>query len=188
MTTHSLLTVSQAAEHLRAGEVIAYPTEAVFGLGCDPGNETAVRRILSLKGRPASAGLILIGDCYERFEPFIAPVSRELRQRALSAWPGPVTWLFPRSDSVPDWLAGHHETIALRLTAHPVSRDLCAAFGSAVVSTSANPDSATPAKTAGRVEEFFGSRLAGIVAGALGSGDRPSEIRDLASGAVIRKG
>jgi len=181
------LTVSQAAERLRAGEVIAYPTEAVFGLGCDPGNEPAVRRVLSLKSRPASAGLILIGDCYERFEPFMAPISRELKKRAMSAWPGSVTWLFPRADSVPDWLAGHHETIALRLTAHPASRDLCAAFGGAIVSTSANPSSAQPAKSAGRVEEYFGSCLGGIVAGALGGDDRPSEIRDLASGAVIRE-
>jgi len=188
MAKHSLLTVSQAVRCLRQGEVIAYPTESVFGLGCDPGNEAAVRRLLSLKNRPVTAGLILIADSYERFQPYIAPISQELRQLAMSVWPGPVTWLFPCAEGVPDWLAGDHDTIALRLTAHTASRDLCAAFGGAIVSTSANPSSAEPARSAGRVEEYFGPYLAGILAGALGESDQPSEIRDLATGAVIRNG
>lgn len=186
MTIHSLLTVSQAAEHLKAGEIIAYPTEAVFGLGCDPCNEQAVRSLLHLKNRPVSAGLILIADCYQRFEPFLGTVTPRMKELAMSVWPGPVTWLFPRAGNVPDWLAGDHDTIALRLTAHPTSRDLCAAFGGAIVSTSANPSSAEPARSAARVEEYFGSYLAGIVSGALGGNPRPSEIRDLASGTVIR--
>ena len=188
MVTHSLLTPAQAAQKLRDGEVIAYPTEAVFGLGCDPGNEAAVRRILSLKGREASAGLILIADQFDRFETFISPVSPDLMDTAMAAWPGPVTWLFPRADSVPDWLAGSHPTIALRLTAHPVCQEICAAFGGAIVSTSANPSSAEPARSAGRVEEYFGSYLGGTVAGGLGDEERPSEIRDLVSGKVIRSG
>ena len=187
MAIHGLLTIEQAAQCLNAGEIIAYPTEAVFGLGCDPCNEQAVRRLLHLKSRPLSAGLILIADSYQRFEPFIGPVSAELQQLAMSRWPGPVTWLFPRAASVPDWLAGSHHTIALRLTAHQTCRELCAAFGGAVVSTSANPGSAEPALTAGRVEEYFGSYLGGIVSGALGGEERPSEILDLASGAVIRE-
>lgn len=188
MVKHSLLTVEQAVKCLHDGKIIAYPTEAVFGLGCDPGNEAAVRQLLSLKGRPAAAGLILIADRFERFESYIKPVSEALHQRAGSSWPGPVSWLFPRADSVPDWLAGNHDTIALRLTAHPVCRALCAAFEGAIVSTSANPRSSEPAASAGQVEEYFGSFLGGIVEGALGKDEKPSEIRDLVSGAVIRSG
>lgn len=187
MTKHSLLTVSQAADRLRVGAVIAYPTEAVFGLGCDPGNKAAVQQLLSMKNRPASAGLILIADHYDRFKPFVGTISPELLQKANSTWPGPVTWLFPRAEGVPNWLAGNHDTIALRVTAHSICRDLCAAFGGAIVSTSANPSSAEPARSAGQVEEYFGTYLGGIVAGELGGDERPSEIRDLASGAVIRK-
>jgi L-threonylcarbamoyladenylate synthase len=186
VVSHSLLTVEQAAQCLRDGKVIACPTESVFGLGCDPGNEVAVRQLLSLKGRPATAGLILIADCFERFEPYIKPVSQALRQRAGASWPGPVSWLFPRAEGVPDWLAGNHDTIALRLTAHPVCRALCAAFEGAMVSSSANPSSAEPARSAGRVEEYFGSFLSGIVEGALGRNENPSEIRDLVTDAVIR--
>lgn len=188
MTYPALLTPRQAAKCLMDGGVIAYPTEAVYGLGCDPDDETAVRRILQLKDRPASAGLILIADRLERFTPYIEPVSAALSERALAAWPGPVTWLFPRAASVPDWLAGSHPTIALRLTAHAGCRALCEAFGKPVVSTSANPRDQEPARSAREVADYFPERLCGIMEGALGGGDQPSEIRDLASGRVIRAG
>lgn len=185
-TVRPLLAISQAVDCLRQGRVIAYPTEAVYGLGCDPANEPAVRRILELKSRPASAGLILIADEFERLEPFVAPVdSRQLAQ-ALDCWPGPVTFLFPRADGVPDWLAGDHPTIAVRVTDHPVCRELCRAFGGAIVSTSANPRGAEPARSPSEVERYFGAALCGTVAGELGGGARPSEIRDLATGEILR--
>jgi L-threonylcarbamoyladenylate synthase len=183
-----LISVDQAVDCLRAGQVIAYPTEAVYGLGCDPASEAAVRRVLGLKTRPPEAGLILIADRFDRFQAFIGAVTEDLLDRARATWPGPVTWLFPRGPGVPDWLAGTHPTIALRVTAHPVCRALCAAFGAAIVSTSANPRAATPARTAARVAEYFDGALCGVVQGELGTGARPSEIRDLASGEVIRVG
>lgn len=183
-----LLTVGKAVECLRQGRVIAYPTEAVYGLGCDPIDETAVRRVLELKSRPADAGLILIADRLDRFGPFIGSVENVLLDRALATWPGPVTWLFPRAAGVPDWLAGSHPTVAVRVTAHPLCRALCEAFGGAIVSTSANPRAAPPARTPEQVTEYFGDALCGTVEGQLGAGGRPSEIRDLASGEVIRTG
>jgi len=173
---------------LRDGEVIAYPTEAVYGLGCDPQSETAVRRVLELKRRPVEAGLILIADEFERFESFVASVPEEQENRARATWPGPVTWLFPRSKSVPDWLAGNHATIAVRVTAHPVCRALCAAFGGAIVSTSANIRQAPPARSAEDVQTCFGSELCGTLMGELGFQSKPSEIRDLATGRVLRGG
>ena len=188
MPGRNSLTVQQAARRLSQGAVIAYPTEAVYGLGCDPFNETAVKRVLELKNRPAEAGLILIADTFDQFLPFIQPVSDELMGRAMSAWPGPVTWLFPRGDSVSRWIAGIHDTVALRLTAHPVCRELCAAFGGAIVSTSANPSRSEPARSARQVQRYFGAALAGVVEGDLGGDDSPSEIRDLASGRVLRGG
>ncbi len=188
MSGRHLLAISEAVQCLQDGEVIAYPTEAVFGLGCDPLNETAVRKLLALKDRPAEAGLILIADVFDRFEPYIKPPEAGQKERAMATWPGPVTWLFPRNQSVPDWLAGQHETIAIRVSAHPVCRALCAAFGGAIVSTSANPRQGAPGMNAGEVEAYFGSALCGTVAGDLGAGNRPSEIRDLATGRVLREG
>lgn len=188
MNESALLTIRQGAQCLLDGGVIAYPTEAVYGLGCDPDNESAVRKILELKSRPASAGLILVADRLERFAPYIQAVSPEMKERALSAWPGPVTWLFPRAGGVPDWLAGMHDTIALRISAHAGCRALCDAFGGPIVSTSANPSTQEPARSAARIESYFPGQLCGIVEGELGGSDLPSEIRDLATGRVIRAG
>jgi L-threonylcarbamoyladenylate synthase len=184
----ALLSISQAVQCLHDGKVIAYPTEAVYGLGCDPRNEAAVRQLLELKSRPASAGLILIADRFERFQSFVGTLDRDQLECALATWPGPVTWLFPRGPGVPDWLAGSHPSVALRVTAHPVCRALCAAFGDAIVSSSANPGAAEPARSAQQVIGYFDERLCGIVAGELGRNLRPSEIRDLVTGRVVRQG
>jgi len=184
---HQRISIKQAAEYLKDGKVLAYPTEAVYGLGCDPLNEQAVKRILALKSRDISAGLILISDRFERFESFHNAVTENQLELALNSWPGPVTWLFPRNESVPDYLAGHHSTIALRVTGHETSRSLCQAFGGAIVSTSANPHGAEPARSAQRVFEYFGNEIDGIVDGPLGKETRPSEIRHLSSGETIRK-
>lgn len=186
MSAVSRLNTQEAALQMQAGAVIAYPTEAVYGLGCDPANEQAVRHLLALKNRSPDAGLILIADRYEYFKPFIGTVTDAQVQVARDTWPGPVTWLFPRAASVPDWLAGKHPAIALRLTAHPVCRELCAAFGGAIVSTSANPTTQPAPKSVAEVANYFPTGLAGIVKGELGGRDQPSEIRDLLTGRVLR--
>lgn len=183
-----LVTINQAAQCLRDGKIIAYPTEAVYGLGCNPENEDAVLRLLAMKSRPVSAGLILIADRFDRFESYTRPVSDLLLKRAMSTWPGPVTWLFPSAGTTPAWLTGKHATIALRVTAHPVCRALCAEFQSAIVSTSANPSGFEPARSGAEVLDYFGSGVCGIVEGALGGGESPSEIRNLENDGVVREG
>ena len=188
MANQPLLDAARAAELLHAGQVIAYPTEAVYGLGCDPRNETAVRKILALKDRHESAGLVLIASEFDQLESWVAEVSQALLERAMRTWPGPVTWLFPRAAGVPDFVAGRHDTVAVRVTAHVPSRQLCKAFGSALISTSANPTTAPPARSVDEVRIYFETGLAGILAGELGDGRKPSEIRDLASGNIIRAG
>jgi L-threonylcarbamoyladenylate synthase len=188
MSAPNFLTVGQSVQCLRDGKVIAYPTEAVYGLGCDPADESAVGTILDLKSRPASAGLILIAHDFQSFLPFIQTIDQNLIDRAMATWPGPVTWLFPKAGGVPDWLAGKHATIALRLTAHPVCRALCSEFGGAIVSTSANPSGQEPARTSSQVENYFGERICGITAGELGAEQRPSEIRDLVGSRIVREG
>lgn len=188
MTVQTLLDTATAVQQLQAGLVIAYPTEAVFGLGCDPANESAVRKLLLLKGRHESAGLVLIASDFSQIKPWIADLDEALIDKAMQTWPGPVTWLFPRAAGVPDYVAGKHETIAVRITAHGPSRKLCEAFGSALISTSANHTSAKPARSATEVRDYFGSEIAGILTGELGDGEKPSEIRDLVSGRIIRQG
>jgi L-threonylcarbamoyladenylate synthase len=188
MTSYIKLDTANAVERLRDGKLIAYPTEAVYGLGCDPYNETAIHQLLELKGRQSKAGFVLIASRFSQLEPWITELNKELIDRAMQTWPGPVTWLFPRAAHVPDYVAGTHPTIALRITAHQPSRELCEAFGSALISTSANPSTANPARSAREVADYFGDGIAGILDGELGNSTRPSEIRDLVSGNVIRAG
>lgn len=188
MKARTLLDTAAAVKHLQTGDVIAYPTEAVFGLGCDPFNESAVRKLLLMKGRHESAGLVLIASEFSQLKPWIADVDQSLVDKAMQTWPGPVTWLFPRAAGVPDFVAGRHETVAVRVTAHGPSRGLCKAFGAALISTSANHTTAKPARSASEVWSYFGSDLAGILAGDLGGGEKPSEIRDLVTGKIIRQG
>lgn len=188
MTHQALLDTAAAVDQLRSGHVIAYPTEAVYGLGCDPRNESAIRTLLALKGRTESAGFVLIASEFSQLLPWIAKLDKALIDRAMQTWPGPVTWLFPRAAGVPDYVAGEHKTIALRITAHEPSRALCDAFGSALISTSANHTSREPARSVEDVEAYFGHQLGGILAGPLGDSSNPSEIRDLVSGRIIRKG
>jgi len=187
MPGRALLDTATAVEHLRAGHIIAYPTEAVFGLGCDPANESAVRRLLSLKGRRESAGFVLIASEFSQLQPWIANTGQSLLDKAMQTWPGPVTWLFPRAAGVPDFIAGKHETVAVRITAHRPSRELCTTFGAALISSSANPATARPARSASEVEEYFGSKIAGIHTGALGGAEQPSRILDLASDEILRR-
>ncbi len=171
---------------LKNGGVIAYPTEAVFGLGCDPFNENAVHQLLSLKHRSVEKGLILIAHDWLQIADLCAPVVETAFQRARSTWPGPVTWVFPASDKAPAWICGNHSSIALRITQHPLANALCAAFGGPLVSTSANIEGESPAKDIATVERYFGSDLSLILDGPLGDLLNPTPIKDVLTGEIFR--
>lgn len=180
-------TSDHALQVLQTGGIIAYPTEAIFGLGCDPFNRSAVERLCALKQRSSAQGLILISANFSQIEKLIAPdVSFTALNSAQNTWPGPYTWIFPCSSYVPKWISGEHSSVALRVTAHPIAASLCNAFGGPLVSTSANRHAAAPARTASEVQAIFGEEVQLIVDGALGGLVNPCPIRDALSGAVIR--
>ncbi|MCC7255751.1 MAG: Sua5/YciO/YrdC/YwlC family protein [Dokdonella sp.] len=188
MTTPDLDPIEIAATVLRAGGVVAYPTEAVYGLGCDPRNVHAFNALFTLKQRPPTQGVLLIGADFEHVAPYI---DREATppaaiERARASWPGPHTWIFPRAGNVPSWIAGEHRGIALRVTAHPLAAQLCRAFGGALVSTSANRHGQAPARDARTVRAAFGDGLGALLDGPLGGLEQPTPIRDAISGASIR--
>lgn len=178
----------RAADAVRRGGVVAYPTEAVYGLGCDPLNGGAVLRLLAIKQRPIDMGLILIGADFAQLAPFIDTTQRAQITRALRSWPGPVTWLLPAAREVPLWLRGRHDTVAVRVTAHPLAAALCRAVGGALVSSSANRHRQPPARTALQVRRRFGKQIDFVLVGEVGTARRPTEIRDAASGRVVRPG
>ena len=177
--------VEGAAELLHAGGVLAYPTEAVFGLGCDPDNRAAFEKIFALKQRPPEQGVLLIAASFAQISDWIdAPA--DAITRATATWPGAHTWIFPRSPRVPEWIAGGHDGIALRVTAHEIAAALCRAFGGPIVSTSANVHGQTPARSAGECEAMFGPALDGVLQGETGGLARPTPIADALTGAIIR--
>jgi len=178
----------RAARAIRAGGVVAYPTEAVWGLGCDPLDGGAVDAILDLKGRKMTKGVILIAADLAQALPFVGELTSAQRERLAQPGASPVTWVVPASALAPVWITGGRDTLALRITGHPVAAALCRLAGTPLVSTSANPQGLPPARTAMKVRCYFADRLADIAPGAVGRAAKPSEIRDIRTGAILRPG
>lgn len=179
--------IQLACRHLEQGNVIAYPTEAVWGLGCDPGNEAAVYKILHLKKRPVHKGLILVGADIAQFESLLSELTAEQRNSLEASWPGHVTWLVPDPRQlIPSWIKGEHQSVAIRVSAHPLVQELCVAFAGPIVSTSANEAGEEEIRSRLILEEKFVGSIDYIVDGELGKAEKPSEMRDLLSGNVIR--
>ncbi|WHZ20318.1 MAG: Threonylcarbamoyl-AMP synthase [Rhodanobacteraceae bacterium] len=178
--------IDAAAALLRAGGVLAYPTEGVYGLGCDPDNREAFEKIFAMKRRPPEQGVLLIAADVEQVRSWIGEAPESAFARANASWPGAHTFIFPRSPRVPEWIAGGHPGIALRVTAHAPSAALCRAFGGPIVSTSANRHGEPPAKSAADVRAIFDDEPDGVLDAPLGGLDRPTPITDAVSGAIIR--
>jgi len=178
--------IGEAAALLRAGGVLAYPTEGVYGLGCDPDNREAFEKVFAMKRRPPEQGVLLIAADFEQVRSWIGDASEAAVDRACAVWPGAHTFIFPRSPRVPEWIAGGHAGVALRVTAHPPSAAVCRAFGGPIVSTSANRHGEPPARSATDIRTIFGDEPDGVLDAPLGDLDRPTPITDAASGAIIR--
>lgn len=178
--------LAAAAAAIRHGGIVAYPTEGVFGLGCDPRNEAAVQCILALKERDAAKGLILLAASEVQLAPYIAPFTDEIAARILPTWPGPVTWIVPAKQDCPAWLTGNRSTLAVRVSGHPPARALARAADTALVSTSANPGGGEPARDAQTVRALFGEALAAVLEGEVGDLAGPTEIREATTGQVLR--
>lgn len=175
--------IQLAVDALRSGAVIAYPTEAVYGMGCDPFNATAVAKIRTLKNRAASKGLILIASDWQQVQHFVDTTRIE---NIMNDWPGPVTKVFPATKQAPHAVCAQNNSIAIRLTDHPIAKNLCQMFGSAIISTSANTEGQLPAKTQSEVAHYFSSEIEIIIDAPVGNLDSPTQIIDAITGEVYR--
>ena len=180
--------IQRAAAVVRGGGVVAYPTEAVWGLGCDPSNRDAVEHILKLKQRPVGKGLILLAANIEMLRPYLVGLDQQHIAQMQSTWPGPVTWLIPNNGIASDWISGGQSTLAVRVSAHPVAAGLSRALDTPIVSTSANPRGRQPATSLTRVKVYFSNTLDDCTPGTIGNAARPSEIRDMLTGKIVRPG
>lgn len=180
--------LQQAAAVVNRGGVIAYPAEAVWGLGCDPWNEEAVERILYMKRRPRDKGLILVAANLQQFDWLLCDLDPALRTRLESSWPGPTTWLVPHRGRVPGWICGEFNSVALRVSALPSLQKLCQACAGPLVSTSANRAGHREARELFQVMARFGDAVDYIAPGRVGGAGRPSMIRDLLTDTIMRAG
>ncbi|NVK21693.1 MAG: Sua5/YciO/YrdC/YwlC family protein [Kangiellaceae bacterium] len=182
----NLFKIKQATAFIEHGGVIAYPTEAVYGLGCDPQCVPAIQRILRIKRRPWQKGLLLVASNLQQIEPYVAENARELLSCFDDKKAYPVTWLLPASSLVSPWLKGEHEKIAIRLSDNPYIRALCDQAQSALVSTSANRAGQLELKQAELVRCSMGQELDAVVAGSVGGYDHPSAIIDAKTEQILR--
>lgn len=177
-----------ALSALHHGGVIACPTEAVWGLGCDPLDEAAVMRLLAIKRREVAKGLLLVAADVGQLKGLVdwdmLPATR--RDPVLASWPGASTWVLPATSRVPRWITGEHDGVAVRVSAHPLLVALCTAFGGPLVSTSANLAGDPPARSEAELAPAVRASVDFVLPGATGGLARPTPIRDARSGAALR--
>ncbi len=183
-----LLSYEEAAAALKQGQVIAYPTEGVYGFAADAMNEAAVENVLSLKGRSASKGFIVMAASLEKLSPLIKPLTAMQRETLLKSKRGGFryTWIVPAKDHCPEYLRGQFTTLAVRVTNHPDASALCDLMPVGVVSTSANLHKEAPLESPEAIMDVFGDRIAGVMVGKIGGLSSPTRIVHLETGAVIR--
>lgn len=183
-----MFSVNEIITLIKQQEVVAYPTESVFGLGCDPDSHQAVEALLQLKRRSWEKGLILIAANYQQLLPYIddSQLTESQQQQMFDSWPGPVTWVVPAKKNTPNWLTGQFTGIAVRVSNHPLVKDLCQLYGKPLVSTSANLTGYPPCRTTEEVWEQFGKDFP-VLSGSVGDQINPSQIRDIISGKLIRE-
>ena len=184
----SCWSLKQAVRTTNLGGIIAYPTESVYGLGCDPLNRNAVAKLLRIKCRPVSKGMILVGSDITQIFPFvdIEALDDEVLDLLDEQWPGPVSFILPAAPSAPKWITGRHTSIAVRISAHPVVQQLCNTLDYAIVSTSANYSGSTPAKTAFQVQQKLKGSVDYTINAPVGSLLSPTPIIDPIRNITIR--
>ncbi len=176
---------TELAARITAGEVVACPAEAVWGLSCDPFNPAAVAKLLTMKRRDFTKGLIVAAADEAQLAPVLATISDSVHRELSLSWPGPNTWLLPNNDVFPAWITGESDEVAVRVTSAPALIALCRAVGHPLVSTSANPSGALPAKFAFQVARYFGPKFPRC-RGSVDLSAKPSTIRRAATGEVLR--
>ncbi len=178
--------IYHAAQILKQGGLIAYPTEAVFGLGCLPDKLQTIEKLLQLKQRPIEKGLILLASEFSQLEPYLSPFEQTILHKIQSSWPGPTTWILPTPRETSPLIKGHFDTVAVRISAHPIVQELCRQCHSAIISTSANITGKKMSYSTADVQQHFNDQLDYILGGALGDSKKPTIIKDALSDRIIR--
>jgi L-threonylcarbamoyladenylate synthase len=171
--------IRKAAEILRAGGLVAFPTETVYGLGADAANEKAMSRLYAVKRRPVDHPVIIHFQDSEKAFAWAREVPAAARKLAERFWPGPLTLILQRSERAKDFVTGGQETVGLRVPSHPVAHELLSAFGAGVAAPSANRFGLVSPTTAAHVREDLGSDVDLVLEGGRSEVGIESTILDL---------
>lgn len=177
--------ISKAIEILNQGGVVAYPTESTYGIGCDPANKDALKRILEIKQRPAEKGLIILVSDIQQAKAYLQPLTDKQLNQVTEVRERATTWLIPRNPDLPIELCGIHPKIAVRVTQHPIAKAICERLGYPLVSTSCNLSGEDAMSDSSTIELKMGDKLDLVVPGDVG-GQEASQIIDLESGQILR--
>ncbi|MBT4884738.1 MAG: threonylcarbamoyl-AMP synthase [Legionellales bacterium] len=175
-----------AVSFLKQGKIIAYPTEAMFGIGCDVMDEKALTKIIKIKKRPPEKGLIIVAARWEQVQNLTQKIPDSQYKKIFQSWPGHTTWLFPAAKQVPTLITGKHNTIAIRVSNNPTITALCEQYGKPIVSTSANIHNGPTAMNDTDVTNIFGGNVDYIVSGKFEKHCGASKIIDAITGKVLR--
>lgn len=181
----SLFAIRHAAHQIRHGGVIAYPTDTVYGLGCNPMDVDAINYLNALKQRDSSKGLILIANRLELFNDYIKELSNSDRKK-IEQEKSPTSWIVTANNQVPQWLTGDNHTLAIRITQHPVISELCNQLHHPLVSTSANPAGKKPALSALQLHRYFHDKVYATLIADSKNNTQPSSIKVLDNNSIIR--
>jgi L-threonylcarbamoyladenylate synthase len=171
--------IEQAAAVVRAGGLVAYPTDTLYALGVDPFNAAAVERLFDAKGRKAETAIPLIAADVEQIEAALGVLPEVGARLASAFWPGPLTLVIPSSSHLAPRLLGGRTTVAVRVPAHPVAVALARAVGRPITSTSANRSGEEPAATPDGVLASLGEVIDVLIDAGPCRGGAPSTIVDV---------
>ena len=177
--------IRHAAHIIKHGGIIAYPTDTIYGLGCDPYNQHAVEQINRIKLRPANKQFILLAGNIKQIKPLI--LINQQQEKLLSQKTEPTSWVVNASTAAPAWLIDEKNTLTIRISQHKDVKKLCHALGHAIISTSANPSGKTPAKNALKLHQYFHSSVDKIILSASTQTGKASKIIRLCDNHVIRQ-
>lgn len=186
MNSSFFSSLKYCVKKLNKNKVIAYPTESIFGLGCNPDSKVAVNKLLFLKKRNLNKGLILISGNYDQLKPYIIEKKIKNKKNILLKNKFFITYLVPAKLNVPFWLTGNSKYIAIRITKNKFAKNLCLFYKKPIVSTSANLSGEKPCLNREEIRNIFGKNFP-ILNGFLGNKKKPSKIVNLLTGDILRE-
>jgi len=181
---------SRAVDALKRGEVIVFPTETFYGLGADVFNESAVERVVSLKGRDPENPISIIATDREMLRDVVTDVPTAARKLIDRFWPGPLTLVLPGKKNLPAPLLNQYGGVGVRISSHPLAASLTRELGHPITATSANPSGKEPARTVAEAKSYFSGRLEVFLDGGRLEGRKGSTVVEIVRGKlrIIRAG